>query len=228
MIKTLKNWNEIGKCITTLQKRGICLHETPQKNWDILNFIEVVEKYLPHDISILDVGCSYCPLLEIFSGLGYEKLYGIDINFNFKQKLKRIIIPTLKFKNQHINFSMGDLTKTKYLNQSFELITSLSVIEHGIDLDNYFKEMSRILKPGGVLLTTTDFWKSKLDTAHIIVFNYPMKVFICEEIIHALNIAEKYGLIPLNKNLNDYVCDDTCVTWNGFDYTFLLFGLKKI
>jgi len=44
----------------------------------------------------------------------------------------------------------------------FDYITSLSVIEHGVNIQNYFKEMNRILKKGGVLLTSSDYWPDKL------------------------------------------------------------------
>ena len=44
----------------------------------------------------------------------------------------------------------------------FDYVTSLSVIEHGVNIEKYFREMSRIIKSNGYLLTSTDYWPDKL------------------------------------------------------------------
>ena len=56
------------------------------------------------------------------------------------------------------DISIQDLEKTGFQNNTFDFVTSLSVIEHGINIENYFKEMNRILKKEGLLLTSTDYW----------------------------------------------------------------------
>lgn len=54
-----------------------------------------------------------------------------------------------------ITYKYGDITHTEYDTATFDAITCLSVVEHGVDLNTYFREMSRILKPGGILITST-------------------------------------------------------------------------
>ncbi len=52
----------------------------------------------------------------------------------------------------------------------FDYITSLSVIEHGVNIENYFKEMNRVLKKGGMLLTSTDYWYDKINNSAKVFF----------------------------------------------------------
>jgi 2-polyprenyl-3-methyl-5-hydroxy-6-metoxy-1,4-benzoquinol methylase len=64
------------------------------------------------------------------------------------------------YKTFHI--SIQDLEKTEYQNTTSDFVTSLSVIEHGINIQNYFKEMNRIIKKDGLLLTSTDYWPDNM------------------------------------------------------------------
>ena len=61
---------------------------------------------------------------------------------------------------EHMN-----ITRTRFPDATFDAITSLSVIEHGVDLRAYFGEMARLLKPGGLLITSTDYFEPAIDTA---------------------------------------------------------------
>lgn len=60
-------------------------------------------------------------------------------------------------RTRYFALSIQDLEKTNFKNNMFDYITSLSVIEHGVNIQNYFKEMNRILKKGAVLLTSSDY-----------------------------------------------------------------------
>jgi 2-polyprenyl-3-methyl-5-hydroxy-6-metoxy-1,4-benzoquinol methylase len=84
---------------------------------------------------------------------------------------------------------MGDITHTEYDAATFDAITCLSVIEHGVDLDAYFREMSRILKPGGILITSTDYWQAPIDTKGQEMYGVPIHVFTQQEIRHAIELA---------------------------------------
>jgi len=101
------------------------------------------------------------------------------------------------------------------------------VIEHGVDLNSYFKEMSRILKTNGILITSTDYYETPIDTKGQIAYGVPIHIFTKEEIEEAMNISEKYGLF-LTSPL-DLTCDEKVVYWKQYDlrFTFLNFVLRK-
>ena len=45
-----------------------------------------------------------------------------------------------------LKLSIQSLEETNYQSNTFDFVTSLSVIEHGVDIHKYFMEMNRILK----------------------------------------------------------------------------------
>lgn len=234
MILVLKTWSEIGKCIIGLQESGGPLHYVPQKNWDLFHMFKIIEEKINRSNScILDVGASGCPILEGLFIRGYSNLYGIDLAIKFREKFRRIFMSALHRRDFRIFYGYtplklkkGNLCKTEFPDAKFDAITSISVVEHGIIWDEYFKEMSRILKPGGFLITSTDYWYKPLKTEHIIAYGFPMKVFTPEDIKEGLSVAFKYGFKEIDSHIPD--CADPCVTWHGFRYTFLLFLLQKL
>jgi ubiquinone/menaquinone biosynthesis C-methylase UbiE len=71
-------------------------------------------------------------------------LYGCDLF------LKKGISAAIElYEEKTFDISIQDLEKTRFQNNTFDFVTSLSVIEHGINIQNYFKEMNRIIKKGG-------------------------------------------------------------------------------
>ena len=67
------------------------------------------------------------------------------------------------------------------------------VIEHGVDVHAYLKEMSRLLKPDGYILTSTDYWHEPIDTKGLYPYGKAlgeMKVFTREDIEQKFRQAE--------------------------------------
>ncbi len=109
---------------------------------------------------ILDIGCNGSPILLMLKNLGFKNLYGCDLF------LDALCNPQIeKNEPEQLYLSIQNLENTNYRNAMFDYITSLSVVEHGINIENYFKEMNRILKKGGMLLTSTDYWHDKIDNS---------------------------------------------------------------
>ena len=232
MITVLKNWDEIGECVIHLQDSNGPLHHQPQKNWDLFHMLKIIEDNVGKSDCILDVGANGCPVLEALFNRGYKDLYGIDLRFGFREKFKRVVMAALHHRDFRIFYGYspiklinGNLCKTSFPENKFGAITSLSVVEHGIKWDDYFKEMSRILKPGGYLLTSTDYWKEKINTDGIFACGAPMKIFIPQEIVEGLSIAFKNGFKKIATVIPE--CNQPCVTFEKVRYTFLLFVLQK-
>ena len=85
--------------------------------------------------------------------------------------------------DKHLKLSIQSLEETNYQSNTFDFVTSLSVIEHGVDIHKYFMEMNRILKKGGLLLTSTDYWLEKtINTKCVLSKGTPDKIFDRSEI----------------------------------------------
>ena len=88
--------------------------------------------------------------------------------------------------------------------------------------------MARILKTGGYLLTSTDYWPGKIaNTKNVISNNEPDNVFSRIEIESMIEVGEKYGLRLIEPM--DYSYGEKVVRWKrtGLEYTFILFGMRK-
>ena len=100
------------------------------------------------------------------------------------------------------------------------------MIEHGVDPHGFFREAARLLKPGGVLVTSTDYYSEPIETHGLKAFGVPIHVFTKDEIISVLNIAHGYGLEPTGEI--DLNCQEKPVSWQfDLDFTFVTFTLRK-
>ena len=95
--------------------------------------------------TILDAGCgSGYGLQLIEESFRPSNLYGFDI-------LPEQVLRAQK-RNLNAKISTGDITNIKYPSDMFDAIFVFTVLHHIPDYPVALKEISRILKPGGVLL----------------------------------------------------------------------------
>ena len=100
--------------------------------------------------SLLDIGCGNYPFFLI--NTRFREKHGLD-------KLIRGVYK-IHFENYKIKFVCCDIEKAKefpFSSKYFDTVTMLAVIEHiGLEqMENIFKEIYRILKPGGRYIITT-------------------------------------------------------------------------
>ena len=125
--------------------------------------------------------------------------------------------------------AIQNLEDTTYSDQMFDYVTSLSVIEHGVSIEKYFIEMSRILKRDGYLLTSTDYWPEKIfNGKNVLSKGPPDNIFSRQEIENAISVAEKNRLRLIEPI--DFEYEDKVVHWSetGLDYTFIFFAMEKV
>ncbi len=212
---------EVNEAIDYLHSEHLFPHPDRSKSWDTSKIIHIINK-ADKGSFILDVGCNTCPVLSMLSRLGFKELYGCDLYISSSSKSQSEMC---EFKQY--NLSIQNLENTNYRNNMFDYITSLSVIEHGINIEKYFKEMNRILKKGGMLLTSTDYWQNKTSTMNSCLFGLPDIIFSMDEINDIINSSEKNGFELIEPI--DFTCKDKVVRWepSGIELTFLFFALKK-
>ena len=130
---------------------------------------------------------------------GYRHLIGINIAFQHPTDVGPI------------RYEYGDLTHTRFTAGRFDVITCLSVIEHGVDPRAYFREMGRLLRPGGLLITSTDYFEPQVDAHGKHAFGVPIRIFSEREIRQAFGLAAPYGLQPTGPI--DLRCQERAVRW---------------
>ena len=213
----LRNRQAWENAIREVKALGLPPHPEPTKNWDHIAALDCILERTDHTAAhILDAGAElYSMILPWLSLYGYRNLIGI--NLAFERPVRRGVI----------HYEHGDITKTRFKANTFDAIACLSVIEHGVNLQAYFRETARILKPNGVLITSTDYWVHQIDTKDQVAYGAPVHIFSKDEILSTLNIARGFGLELLDEI--DLECQDKPIRWEqfGLSYTFLIFALWK-
>jgi SAM-dependent methyltransferase len=207
---------ERDEAIAQVQKLGLPVVSDLQKNWDTLAALDCILAETSTSATVLDAGAEvYSRILPWLFLYGYTKLEGINLVFTDRKRLGPII------------YKHGDVTSTDYAPETFDAIACLSVVEHGVDLSAYFKEAARILKPGGILITSTDYWQTPIDTRGQQMYGVPVHIFTLDEIEQAIALAAQHGFVLTSKI--DLSCDEKVVHWNDvdLDYTFVVFTLRK-
>ncbi|HYA62021.1 MAG TPA: class I SAM-dependent methyltransferase [Candidatus Sulfotelmatobacter sp.] len=213
---TLKNTVEWQAALANARRLGVPLHRGPEKNWDHLAAVSTILAHTSTSARILDAGAEfYSNVLPALLVYGYRELYGINLSFSDPAR------------RGPIRYLPGDITRTPFPDGHFDAITCMSVIEHGVPLDAYFREMHRLLKPGGLLITSTDYFPTPVDTRGKTAYGSPIKIFSKPEIQAAILQAEKIGF-RLTGDL-DLECEKRPIHWQEYslDYTFVIFTLRK-
>jgi SAM-dependent methyltransferase/ribosomal protein S18 acetylase RimI-like enzyme len=214
----LKSARESMDRTRILQQLSLPTHFDPPKNWDSYAALDIILGRFGTCRSskkILDAGGeSYSSILSDLEACGYKDLHCLNISFTKQEKYGNIVY-------QH-----GDLMNTKFEDGTFDAVVCLSVIEHGIDLVKYFREMKRILKTGGLLITSTDYWHAPIDTSGRRAYDSPVKIFNSNDITGAIGLATGSGFKLMGQL--DLECNEKVVNWLGLKFTFIYFTLCKV
>lgn len=190
----------------------------PRKSWDVLRTVEEIEASLSVDDPVLDVGSYASAIPPALTKLGYSRVSGID--FDERVLDTKHDLP--------VEYVVGDLMHTEWPDGHFAAITAISVIEHGLDEDGLFAEVSRLLRPGGVFMFSTDYWPEKVDTSDMKLFGLPWTIFSAEEMERFVANSGQYGLRPVSDPapaLNQ--TRERPIDFAGRQYTFLHGALLK-
>lgn len=139
----------------------------------LLSYIKQLKKL--DSIKVLDAGSGFTFFpFYLIENMPYLEINCVDIDSN----LKSIFTLINKNLNTNIIFNCKNIEKTDYLDNYFDVIYCISVIEHTKNPENILLELKRILKPGGLLLLTFDI---SLDNKS------DLKIDIANKIINQLN-----------------------------------------
>lgn len=195
--------------------RGVVMGDVI-KSWDVLATVNFLENIVGKNEPILDIGCYASEILSSLHKLGYEDLTGADLNPNLNK------MPYQNF----IKYEVTNFMHTKFEDESFNAITSISVIEHDFDSQSLLREMSRLLKPNGYFIASFDYWPEKIDTSGTQFFGMDWKIFSKAEAEFFVKEAETYGLYPVGEM--NYSAKDKPINCAGKQYTFGWLVFKKI
>lgn len=204
--------DEVDAAVAEVTAAGLVPHGDEPKNWDLTVALGEILEATSTGARVLEMGAArYSPLLTWLYQHGYRRLHGIDLEYEVPERRGPIRLEGM------------DLTRTTFESASFDAIACLSVVEHGIDVGAYFREARRLLRPGGVLVTSTDYWCEPVDTMGITAYGSPVRILDAAAVRLALDAAADAGF-EVDGDV-DLTCRDRVVHWQrtGLDFTFLVF-----
>lgn len=209
---TSPRWKRLmGKVVTS---KAIDLGDE-LKSWDVLKTIRFIEHNVAKSAPILDMGAFASEVPCILHKLNYSNVVGVDLNPNVKK------MPHA----DSVRYEVADFMRTPFENESFAVITAVSVIEHGFDSRSLLQELSRLLRPGGYFVASFDYWPEKIDTTGISFFGMDWRIFSSQEISAFLQEAMAYGLVPCGQI--DLTASEKAINCGDKKYTFGWLVLQK-
>jgi SAM-dependent methyltransferase len=210
----LRSHTDVSIAIEQLEQEGLPLHSDRAKNWDNYLAVHYAQKFAaPHE-PVLEAGA--CPGMSPFL-VGMYRTHTLVYGCNNDRTIPTGIIGGIRY-------SCDDITCMGYDAKTFVFVACLSVLEHGVDIQRFFKEMSRIIRPSGGLFVSFDYWKESIDTGDRQACGVPVKIFGLKDVALMLLAAEEAGFIASVPKLK---CEEKVVHWLGLDYTFANLLLKK-
>jgi SAM-dependent methyltransferase len=185
------------------------------KSWDVLKTIEFIEKNVAKTDPVLDMGAFACEILGILHNLDYENLTGIDLNPRIKE---------MPYSNA-VRYEVSDFMHTPFEDESFQMISAISVIEHGFNGKLLLSEVSRLLRPGGYYVASFDYWPDKIDTTGVTFFGMDWLIFSEQEVRGFIEEAKSYNLMPALEI--DLAGADKPIKYANREYTFAWLALQK-
>jgi SAM-dependent methyltransferase len=185
------------------------------KSWDVLKTVDFLETSISKSSRILDIGAFASEIPYILHNLRYSNLVGIDLNPNIKKMLYADVV----------RYEVTDFLRTPFENQSFDVVTAISVIEHGFNSRLLLTELSRLLRPRGYFVASFDYWPDKVDTSGVSFFGMDWKIFSEQEVRGFLDDAREHNLTPRGEvNLSGW---DRPIKCAQKEYTFAWLVLQK-
>ncbi len=172
----LKKCREIAKSIYTTSRTEVTDKKIIGGDQFSLHY-QLGLEYISSQMDILDIACGW----GYGSRMLAEKASTVtaaDIDDETILTATKSDFPT------NINFQIADVTDMFFENESFDAVTSFETVEH-VDPAPYFKEMHRVLRPGGLLILSTP----QNSLGHIPVNSQHLREFSIEEITA---LASKY------------------------------------
>ncbi|WP_119065355.1 class I SAM-dependent methyltransferase [Aggregatilinea lenta] len=215
----LKMREEVVESNRRVDALGLVPHKALEKNWDFLNAFSAILLRDRLDDVVVDMGSGRNSVILRWLALyGYKRLYGCDL----------IAEPHVE---GPVEYTVQNIEQTNYPDHFADVITCLSVIEHGVDTVRFLAECERLLKPGGLLIISTDYWQTPLDLEGVEDELGPVHIFSAESLKAALfDPAEQGGLRVAGQP--DFTCDQPVVARPSVPqidgkYTFYFMRFQK-
>ena len=214
----------------SLGRLNLPRHITAEKNWDMFHLHKLADPF-DRATRAVDLGCGGLCTLKLLCAMGFQNLHGVDLNVRCVDRAAQLIhMWRSRTLNPPFKLHRMDLTHTRFAAGSFDLATCVSVIEHGVSFQAFLSEANRILKPGGLLFVTADYWEDAVDVSDVSdQYNLPWTILARQDIERLIDLADQHGFQLYEDEDNRAIptCDERCIVWQQKEYTAIAIALIK-
>lgn len=136
--QTARMYDKFGEQYHKYRKLRLNFYNSMVDMPAVLSFLKNIKKK-----KIIDLGCGPGFYSEILKKRG-AKVYGIDIS--------KTLIEIAKREVKEVDFRVADIKKIPFKNNTFDVALSALMLDYIKDWDTVFKEVRRVLKPGGIYI----------------------------------------------------------------------------
>lgn len=215
MNEFLKTRAQITAATDWLKKAGYVTHPISAKDWELANATVCLFG------DILDMGADGSRVLHnaVINGSAGRKV-GIDL-----------AEATGDNKAEGAEYYVGDIMNTPFGDSSFNTLTCLSVLEHQVDAMKLAKECGRLLRPGGKLIISFDFWEPKPNTEKMKLYALDWNILDKQDVLNLVLAMDRNGLsitTEIDWTTKDAVINEFfCSPVKGVEYSFGILEFVK-
>ena len=188
----------------------------PLKSWDVWLSYDFIRSRNDSSICVTDLGTFSSEILPALWRGGFRHLAGLDLNPRLQE---------MPF-SAHIDYRTENFLASSLGDASADIVTAISVIEHGFEPEALLREVARLLRPGGCFLASFDYWPEKIDTSAHRIFGMSWDILSRAQVEDLVSTAARHGLQPLGDM--DFGAGEKVIRYDGFDYTFAWLALRKV
>lgn len=219
MNEFLKSKTQIIAATKALQEHGLVTHPISCKDWEL--FSMMYELSGNGNFDLLDMGADGSFVLHNAMKLeGKGRRVGIDL-----------IEVTGGNKAEGAEYFVGDLMNCPFEDNSFDMVTCASVIEHQVDFSKFAKEVNRLLRQGGNIIVSFDYNPNKVDTSLTKLYSLDWNILDLNDVVYLIKCFIDEGFMitsEINWTTEDMVITPQyCSPAQGVEYTFGILNFIK-
>lgn len=188
------------------------------KSWDVWTIYNTVLSHAPdRQTQIYEVGSFNSEIPLVLWQAGYRRIRAVDFN-----PMGRAI----RWYGNRIEFRQENFYESDLPSQSVGVMTALSVIEHGYNQSKLVAAAERLLKPGGLLLLTTDYREEGVKIPEDFrAFGLPYRIFSRADLESLVSDASQAGFDMIGSA--EWEASEYPIEWENWRFTFAFVGLRK-
>lgn len=163
-------------------------------------------KYLPKQdfASILDIGCGGGGCIKIFlSKYPEAEIKGVDYSPVSVEKTRKVNWKAIE--NGRLEVLQGDVSQLPFEKDSFELVSAFETVYFWPGPVKSFKEVCRVLKPGGIFLIVNEVDSLNEHTQKWVDLIKNMNIYNNEELKSFLKTSGFHNIKVFNENSHLYI-----------------------